>query len=65
MRREGKRIAYVRSTLVPDQETVFSLVEADSTALVAELNERASIPTDRISEAVPATESARDLDGEE
>jgi hypothetical protein len=63
MRRQGKRIRYLQATLVPDQETVLCLMEAESADLVAELNERARIPYDRIAEAiaveVSATSSAR------
>ena len=52
MRLEGKEIEHVRSTLVPEQETVFCIFEAESPALVAELNERADFRYDRIDEAV-------------
>lgn len=52
MLRQGKRVRYVQATLVPDQETVLCLIEAESAELVAELNERARIPYDRIAEAV-------------
>jgi hypothetical protein len=52
MRLEGKGIEHVGSTLVLDQETVFCLFEAESPALVAELNERADFHYDRIDEAV-------------
>jgi hypothetical protein len=55
MRREGKRIEHVGSTLIPDQETVFCLFEAESPALVAELNERADFHYDRIDVAVTET----------
>ena len=52
MRRQGKQIHYLQATLVPEQETVLCLMEAESSALVAELNQRARIPYDRIAEAV-------------
>jgi hypothetical protein len=52
MLRQGKRVRYMQATLVPDQETVLCLIEAESAELVAELNERARIPYDRIAEAV-------------
>lgn len=52
MRQEGKEIEHVRSTLVPEQETVFCIFEAASEELVAELNERARFRYDRIDEAV-------------
>jgi hypothetical protein len=52
MRLEGKRIEHLRSTLVPEQETVLCLFEADSRALVVELNDRADFRYDRIVTAV-------------
>lgn len=52
MRRQGKQIRYLQATLVPEQETVLCLMEAESVDLVAELNRRARIPYDRIAEAV-------------
>jgi len=48
----GRRIRYLRSTLVPDEETVYCLFEAVGSDAVRELNERAAIPFDRIVEAV-------------
>lgn len=53
LRGEGRVVTYVRSTLVPEQETVLCVFEADSPDVVRELNERADIPLDRITEAVP------------
>ena len=52
MRHGGTRIQYLRSTLLPADETVFCLFEALTAADVAELNERAEIPFDRIVETV-------------
>ena len=52
MRLEGKEIDHVGSTLIPAQETVFCVFEAESLAVVAELNERADFPYDRIDEAL-------------
>lgn len=52
MRREGRRIHYVQSTLVPADETVFCFFEADDLQDVVELNERAGLSFDRIVEAV-------------
>lgn len=52
MRREGKRIRYLQATLVPDQETVLCLMEAESAELVVEVNRRAGIPYDRIAAAI-------------
>jgi hypothetical protein len=60
MRREGQDIEYVKSTLVPEQETVFCLFEAVSEELVAELNDRARFHYDRIHIALTDTrEEAR------
>ncbi len=53
MRAEGKPIRVVRSTLVQEDETLLSLVEAESEQEVAELGSRAGTPADRI---VPALE---------
>lgn len=53
LRDEGRAVTYLRSTLVPEQETVLCVFEADSPEVVRELNERADIPLDRITEAVP------------
>lgn len=52
MQREGKEIDYVRTTLVPDQETVLSVFEAESSILVDELNDRTAFGYDRIVEAL-------------
>lgn len=53
MSREGRRVYHLRTTLMPDDEAVFSLFEADSAEDVAELNRRADFPFDRIAQAVP------------
>jgi len=55
MRSEGKQVEHVRSTLVPEQETVFCIFEATSEELVAELNERADFRYDRIDRALTDT----------
>jgi Protein of unknown function (DUF4242) len=52
MQLEGKRIEHVRSTLVPEQETVLCIFEAESKEIVAELNDRADFRYDRIVAAV-------------
>ena len=61
MRRQGKHIRYLQATLVPEQETVLCLMEAASLDLVAELNQRARIPYDRIAEAI-AVQTSRPRD---
>lgn len=58
LRAEGVPLRYLRSTLVPEEETVFSLFGARSAEDVAEANRRGGVPFDRI---VPAT----DVDGPE
>jgi hypothetical protein len=52
--RLGERTAvrYVRSILIPGDETCLHLVEADSVERVAEAFERAGMEADRIVEAV-------------
>ena len=52
MRREGRHVRYLHSTLVPADETVFCFFEAAERQDVLELNERADLPFDRIVEAV-------------
>src|SRR5262249_44008344 len=61
MRRRGRPIRYLRSTLIPDDETVLCLFEAASSADVAEVNRGAGMPFDRIVDAVtlvPAMDTA-------
>ncbi len=48
MRDEGRSIRVLRSTLVEDDETLLSFVEAESRADVVELGRRAGAPADRI-----------------
>ena len=50
--REGRRIRFLRSTFVPDDELCFLIFEADSRALVAEVAARAAIEYERILEAI-------------
>jgi hypothetical protein len=52
MGREGRRVRYLRSTFVPKEEALLCLFEATSRDEVAELNERAAVPFDRIVEVV-------------
>lgn len=49
---EGRRIRFLRSTFVPDDELCFLIFEADSQALVAQAAARAAIEYERILEAV-------------
>jgi hypothetical protein len=52
MNQEGTPIRYLRSTLVPGDEVVFSLYEGPSAEAIREANERAQIHFDRIVEAI-------------
>ena len=49
---DGTTVRYVRSILIPGDETCLHLVEADSAEQVAEAFERAGLQADRIVEAV-------------
>jgi len=49
--REGTRVRYVRSTLMPADEVVLSFFEAPSRRAVEEANRRTGIRFDRIAEA--------------
>jgi hypothetical protein len=48
----GTAVRYLGSTLIPSDETCFSLFEAQSAEDVRRLLERASLPYDRIVEAL-------------
>jgi hypothetical protein len=49
---DGKAVRYLRSILIPGDETCLHLVEADSAEHVAEAFEQAGLTADRIVEAV-------------
>lgn len=49
---DGNAVRYLRSILIPGDETCLHLVEADSVERVAEAFERAGLEADRIVEAV-------------
>lgn len=55
MRRAGMAVEYVSSTLVPTEEVVFCLFEGGSAEEIAEVNHRAQIPAERISEVIHVT----------
>jgi uncharacterized protein DUF4242 len=59
MRTEGTQVAYLGSTIVPDDESCFCQFEAASEAAVAEANLRADVPFDRIVRAVALPAAAR------
>ena len=52
LRREGMRVRYLGSTIVPGDEACFCQFDGPSEAAVAEANTRAGVPFDRIVEAV-------------
>ncbi len=52
MNQDGIPVRYLRSTLVPGDEVVFSLYEGPSAEVIREANERAQIHFDRIVEAI-------------
>jgi Nickel responsive protein SCO4226-like len=52
LRTEGTYVRYLGSTIVPDDEACFCQFEGVSEAAVAEANERAGVPFDRIVEAI-------------
>ncbi len=58
--REGKPVRYVRSIVVPEDETCFYLCEACSADAVREVARRATLPFERVTEAIG---NPRDGDG--
>lgn len=55
MSAEGTRVSDLNSTLIPDEEVVFSVYQAPSVDAVRQFNERAGIPVSRIVEAIVIT----------
>ena len=53
--REGHVVRYIRTTVLPDDETCFHLIEADSADVVSELCVEAGLLHARIVRAVDAT----------
>jgi hypothetical protein len=52
MSRDGRRVHYLRSIFIPEDETCFLLFEAASPELVAEASRRAALDHNRIVEAI-------------
>ena len=50
--REGTDVAFLGSTFVPDDEAVFSAFETSSAELVEAAHRLASVPVDRVVEAL-------------
>ena len=48
----GEGVRYVRTTFLPDDETILHLFEAPSAAALGEAGRRAALPFERIVEAV-------------
>jgi hypothetical protein len=53
MEREGEQVRYLRSTIVPADETLLCLLEAATEKLVRETYARADIPFERLSTVIP------------
>lgn len=51
---EGRRIHYLHSTLVPEDEAAFCVLEAESHAFVEEVYARAGVQFERVLDAVEA-----------
>jgi hypothetical protein len=52
MRSEGRAVRYLRSTIVPADEALLCVFEADSEELVREVYKRAGVPFERLSAAI-------------
>jgi Protein of unknown function (DUF4242) len=61
--REGRPVRHLRSIFVPEDETCFHLYEAACASVVQEAARRASLPFDRVAEAV--VDSREELSGSE
>jgi Protein of unknown function (DUF4242) len=49
---EGRAVRYLRSTIVPADEALLCVFEADSEELVREVYARAGVPFERLSSAI-------------
>jgi Nickel responsive protein SCO4226-like len=52
LEREGRPVRYLRSTIVPRDESLLLVIEAGSEELVREVYTRAGVPFERLSAAV-------------
>lgn len=57
MSQEGKAVRYLRSTIVPEDESCLFLIEAASEDLVREAYGRAGVGFERISTAIPVEDA--------
>jgi Nickel responsive protein SCO4226-like len=64
MKREGKAVRYLRSTIVPADEALLCVLDAASEELVRETYARAGISFERISAAITAEEGADATEGD-
>ena len=55
MTAEGVPVRYLRSTFVPGEDKCYCLFDGSSPEIVAEANQRAGLPFERIVEAAPIT----------
>jgi hypothetical protein len=53
MEREGKPLRYLRSTIVPTDESLLCVLEADTEELVRETYARAGLTFERVSTVIP------------
>ena len=58
LRREGTQVHHVRSILIPEDETCIHLFRAESIEAVRVAAARASLPLDRLTEAISDTGAA-------
>jgi Nickel responsive protein SCO4226-like len=56
MEREGERVRYVRSAIVPGDESLLCVLEAATEEQVRELYSRAGLPFERLSTVIPEGE---------
>jgi hypothetical protein len=62
MEREGKQVRYLRSTIVPADESLLCVVEAGTEELVRETYARAGLRFERLSTVVPEGEDGWAVD---
>ena len=62
--REGRPVALLRVTVVPDEETSFYLFRAESSDLAREAAERAGVVVERVVETLPEWAASSDHEPE-
>ena len=63
MEREGTLVRYVRSTIVPADETLLCVLEAASEEVVREIYARTGLPFERLSAVLPEEGRAEEAAG--